>query len=62
MYHNTMFSLIPEVNVNTKAKLGYQNTGRTVINLPNPTPIFNLFILTIINQCFYTREVLFVFY
>ena len=44
MYHNIVFSSTPvsaNYNVNTQAKPGNQNRGRTAINLPKPTPLFN---------------------
>ena len=52
MYHNTVF-LLTQVsandNVNTQAKPGNQNRGRTVINLPKPISLFNPVKLTIIS-------------
>ena len=44
MNNDSVFSLTPVSaydNVNTQAKPGNQNRGRTVINLPKPTPFFN---------------------
>ena len=44
MYNYAIFSLTlvsAYDNVNTQAKPGNQNRGRTVINLPKPTPWFN---------------------
>ena len=38
-------------NVYTQAKLGNKNRGRTVINLPKPTPLFNSS-LTIISHLY----------
>ena len=40
----TFLSLAPVIaygNVNNQAKPGNQNRGRTVLNLPKPTPLFN---------------------
>ena len=51
MYHNTLFSLIlvsANNNVNTQAKPGNQNRGRT-FNQPKTISLFNLFKLTIIS-------------